>query len=307
MDKVIVIVGPTSVGKTKMGVELAKRFDGEVISGDSMQIYRHLDIGTAKVTVAEMEGIKHHLIDIKNPDEAYSVKDFQDEVRALIKDIISRNKLPIIVGGTGLYIKGVLFDYQFDQAENRSSQTREKYAHLDNEQLHAVLEKIDLPSAQQLHPNNRQRVLRAIEIFETTGQTKSEALDKQEHKMIYDAFIVGLTCPRERLYQNINARVDKMMAAGLLEEMANLPANFKQPGLQSMQAIGYKELFAYFDGTATLEQTAELIKKISRNYAKRQYTWFNNQMSVNWYDVDFENFDKTIAQVANGVEAFVGN
>lgn len=305
MEKVIVIVGPTSVGKTKMGVELAKKFNGEVISGDSMQIYRKLDIGTAKVTQGEMDGIAHHLIDIKNPDESYSVKEFQEDVRRQINDIASRNKLPIIVGGTGLYIKGALYDYQFEEAEDHVEKAREKYAHLTNEQLHGLLEKIDPASALAIHPNNRQRVFRAIEIFETTGQTKSESLKKQEHKMLYDAFFVGLTCPRELLYQNINERVDRMVAMGLLEEMAGLPENYKYPGLQSMKAIGYKELFAYFSGNASLEQTVELIKKNSRNYAKRQYTWFNNQVPVTWFDVDFDDFEKTIDAVANRVEAFV--
>lgn len=305
MEKVIVIVGPTSVGKTKMGIELAKKYDGEVISGDSMQIYRKLNIGTAKVTTTEMEGIRHHLIDIKDPDESYSVKEFQDDVRRLIGDIVKRNKLPIIVGGTGLYIKGAIYDYEFEQAENHRNKTREKYAHLDNQELYEVLKKIDLPAAVALHPNNRQRVIRAIEIFETTGQTKSESLKKQDHKMIYNALFIGLTCPRERLYQNINERVDKMLAGGLVEEMTSLLPKYQDPSLQSMKAIGYKELFAYLAKEATLEQTAELIKKNSRNYAKRQYTWFNNQVPVEWFEVDFDEFTKTVEAVNQAVMAFL--
>lgn len=252
MEKVIVIVGPTSVGKTKMGVELAKLFNGEVISGDSMQIYRHLDIGTAKVTQEEMDGVVHHMIDIKDPDEAYSVRDFQADVRELIAQISSRGKTPIIVGGTGLYIKGAIYDYQFDETQGDHVNFKQKYAHLDNDQLHQLLGSFDPQSAQELHPNNRQRVLRAIEIYETTGKTKSETLAVQEHKMLYDALFVGLTCPREVLYENIDLRVDKMLAAGLIEEMAGLEEKFRQPQLQSMKAIGYRELFAYFEGRASL-------------------------------------------------------
>lgn len=306
MEKVIVIVGPTSVGKTKMGVELAKRFDGEVISGDSMQIYRHLDIGTAKVTKSEMDGVVHHLIDIKDPDESYSVKDFQDDARRLISEITSRNKVPIIVGGTGLYIKGTLYDYQFDEGKGDYEGTKEKYREFDNLELHQILEKIDPETAKELHPNNRQRVLRAIEIFETTGKTKSETLKSQEHKMLYDAYLVGLTCPREVLYQNIDKRVDLMIESGLVAEMENLEDKYQNPKLQSMQAIGYKELFAYFAKEMSLEEAGELIKKHSRNYAKRQYTWFNNQLSVNWFDVNFADFAVTVEAVAQAVQKFLG-
>ncbi len=305
MEKVIVIVGPTSVGKTKMGVELAKRFNGEVISGDSMQIYRHLDIGTAKVTKSEMDGVLHHLIDIKDPDETYSVKDFQDDARRLIGEITAKNKVPIIVGGTGLYIKGALYDYQFDEGQGDHEATKRKYQDFDNIGLHQLLEKIDPETAKDLHPNNRQRVLRAIEIFETTGKTKSETLKKQEHKMLYDACLVGLTCPRDVLYANIDKRVDRMIDSGLVAEMENLEEKYLNPKLQSMQAIGYKELFAYFDKEMSLEEAGELIKKHSRNYAKRQYTWFNNQLAVNWFDVNFADLNITVEEVAQKVELFL--
>lgn len=305
MEKVIVIVGPTSVGKTKMGVELAKRFNGEVISGDSMQIYRHLDIGTAKVTKSEMDGVVHHLIDIKDPDETYSVKDFQDDARRLISEITARDKVPIIVGGTGLYIKGALYDYQFDEGQGDHEATKRKYQDFDNIGLHQLLEQIDPETAKDLHPNNRQRVLRAIEIFETTGKTKSETLKSQEHKMLYDAYLVGLTCPRDVLYANIDRRVDLMIESGLVAEMENLEEKYLNPKLQSMQAIGYKELFAYFANEMSLEEAGELIKKHSRNYAKRQYTWFNNQLSVNWFDVNFGDFNITVAKVAKEVELFL--
>ena len=302
MEKVIVIVGPTGVGKTKMGVALAKHFDGEVISGDSMQIYKTMDIGTAKVTNEEMEGVVHHLIDIKEPSESYSVKDFQDEVRLKIKEITSRGKLPIIVGGTGLYIKAALYDYEFSESQSDHQEYVEKYQNYSNEELYDYLLKIDEASAQELHLNNRQRVLRAIAIYESTGIRKSETLAKQNHELIYDAKFIGLTLARDVLYQRINQRVDLMMEQGLLQEIDGLMKKNYAPVLQSMKAIGYKEWFAYYQGTQSLSETLELIKKNSRNYAKRQYTWFNNQVPVQWFDVNLNNFDQTIDAVIHSIE-----
>lgn len=302
MEKVIVVVGPTGVGKTKMGVALAKYFDGEVISGDSMQIYKTMDIGTAKVTKEETEGIVHHLVDIKNPDESYSVKEFQEEVRLKIKDISSRGKIPIIVGGTGLYIKAALYDYEFSDSQVDHNVYVEKYKNYTNEELYNYLKTIDELTAKELHPNNRQRVLRAIAIYESTGIKKSETLAKQNHEMIYDARFIGLTLPRDILYERINQRVDLMVKAGLLQEIDRLFNNNYSPDLQSMKAIGYKEWFAYYQGNQSLEETIELIKKNSRNYAKRQYTWFNNQLPVKWFNVNLDNFDETINDVIENIE-----
>ena len=297
MEKVIVIVGPTGVGKTKMGVARAKYFNGEVISGDSMQIYKTMDIGTAKVTVAEMAGVKHHLINIKEPTESYSVKDFQDEVRLKIKEISSRGKLPIIVGGTGFYIKAALYDYEFGESQMDHQEYVNKYQDHTNEQLYDLLLKIDEASAKELHPNNRQRVLRAIAIYESTGVKKSETLAKQNHELIYDARFIGLTLERDVLYERINQRVDLMMEQGLYQEIEKLMKKNYSSSLQSMKAIGYKEWFAYFQGNQSLEETLELIKKNSRNYAKRQYTWFNNQLPVEWFKVNLNDFDETISMV----------
>lgn len=302
MEKVMVIVGPTGVGKTKMGVELAKHFNGEVISGDSMQIYKEMDIGTAKVTVEEMDGVVHHLIDIKLPNQGYSVKDFQETVRACIKDITNRGKMPIIVGGTGLYIKAALYDYTFNESTSNHELYKEKYQHLSNVELHQYLMTIDQKSADELHCNNRQRVLRAIEIYESTGIRKSETIDKQEHICLYDAIFVGLTLPRAVLYNRINQRVDIMMDSGLQQEVEYLINKGYTSDLQSMKAIGYKEWFAYFDKTQTVLQTVELIKKNSRNYAKRQYTWFKNQFIMQWYTVNLENFKQTVKQVIQDIE-----
>ncbi len=302
MEKVIVVVGPTGVGKTRMGVALAKYFNGEVISGDSMQIYKTMDIGTAKVKSEEMKGIVHHLIDIKDPTENYSVKDFQDEVRLKIKEITSRGKLPIIVGGTGLYIKAALYDYEFGESQMDHQEYIDKYQAYSNKELYDLLNKIDETSAKELHPNNRQRVLRAIAIYESTGIKKSETLAKQNHELVYDAKFIGLTLEREALYERINQRVDLMMEQGLFQEIDGLMKKNYSKSLQSMKAIGYKEWFDYYQGTQTLEETLELIKKNSRNYAKRQYTWFNNQIPVKWFNVNLENFDQTIKTVINDLE-----
>lgn len=299
---VLCIVGPTAVGKTKMSIELAKQLNGEIISGDSMQIYRGMDIGTAKATMDERQGIPHHLIDKKNPDEPYSVAAFQQTVRAKMEEIKSRGKLPIIVGGTGLYIKSVLYDYEF-AGESESKEVDEaKYGHLSNEELHAKLATVDEAGAKDIHPNNRKRVIRALEIYETSGVKKSEMIEKQEHKMIYDACLIGLTDDRNVLYDRINKRVDVMYETGLVEEVKALFDQGIPAESQSIRAIGYKELYDYFKGFISLEESKELIKRNSRRYAKRQYTWFNNQMDVTWFKVDVQHFDKTVQEVLTYVQ-----
>ena len=299
---VLCIVGPTAVGKTKMSIELAKQLNGEIISGDSMQISRGMDIGTAKATMDERQGIPHHLIDEKNPDEPYSVAAFQQTVRAKIEEIKSRGKLPIIVGGTGLYIKSVLYDYEF-AGESESKEVDEaKYGHLSNEELHAKLATVDEAGAKDIHPNNRKRVIRALEIYETSGVKKSEMIEKQEHKMIYDACLIGLTDDRTVLYDRINKRVDVMYETGLVEEVKALFDQGIPAESQSIRAIGYKELYDYFKGFISLEESKELIKRNSRRYAKRQYTWFNNQMDVTWFKVDVQHFDKTVKEVLTYVQ-----
>ncbi|MBP3904582.1 tRNA (adenosine(37)-N6)-dimethylallyltransferase MiaA [Turicibacter sp.] len=299
---VLCIVGPTAVGKTKMSIELAKKLNGEIISGDSMQIYRGMDIGTAKATMDERQGIPHHLIDEKNPDEPYSVAAFQQTVRAKMEEIKSRGKLPIIVGGTGLYIKSVLYDYEF-AGESESKEVDEaKYGHLSNEELHAKLAAVDEAGAKDIHPNNRKRVIRALEIYETSGVKKSEMIEKQEHKMIYDACLIGLTDDRTVLYDRINKRVDVMYETGLVEEVKALFDEGIPAESQSIRAIGYKELYDYFKGFISLEESKELIKRNSRRYAKRQYTWFNNQMDVTWFKVDVQHFDKTVQEVLTYVQ-----
>lgn len=300
---VICIVGPTAVGKTRLSVELAKHLGGEIISGDSMQIYRGMDIGTAKATFEERQGVQHHLLDEKNPDEDYSVAQFQEAVRRKIAEIQSRGKIPIIVGGTGLYIKAVLYDYEFASGTSSSKEEDdEKFGHLSNEELHEQLALIDPDSAKEIHSNNRKRIIRALEIFQQTGEQKSGRIQQQKHELLYDALLIGLTDDREVLYARINNRVETMMKSGLLEEVRALYASGISEMSQSMRAIGYKELYPYFRGEQELSDTIDLIKRNSRRYAKRQFTWFRNQMDVNWFKVDVQNFDKTVSEVENFIK-----
>lgn len=298
-EKVIVLIGPTAVGKTKLSIELAKTLNAEIISGDSMQVYRGLDIGTAKITMEEAEGIPHHLIDIKEPDEPFSAAEFQDLVRKEITKIHSRGKIPLIVGGTGLYIQSVIYDYHFTE-EKSDFTIREQLEELVEKEgidfLYNRLKKIDQESAEQIHPNNVRRVIRALEIYETTGKTKSEYLHNQSKQLIYDVALIGLTMEREELYKRINNRVDSMMEAGLLQEVKAL----FDKGIRdcsSIQAIGYKELYAYLDGKITLEDAVNQLKQNSRRYAKRQLTWFRNKMDVKWFKVTDTSFAKNLEEI----------
>lgn len=304
-QKLLVIIGPTAVGKTKLSIELAKQYNGEIISGDSMQIYRGMDIGTAKIKHEEMEGIAHHLIDIKEPDESFSVAEFQQLVRAKISDITSKGKLPIIVGGTGLYIQAVIYDYQFSEApadEEFRLQLEEMAKEIGNEALHQELTKVDPESASQIHPNNVRRVIRALEIFHCTGKIMSDYQNNQQPDLLYETALIGLTMERDKLYERINMRVDMMISEGLLDEVSRL----HRQGLrdcQSIQAIGYKEIYDYLDGKVGLDLAIENLKQNSRRYAKRQLTWFRNKMEVQWFDMtDVSNLSKKITEISQYVE-----
>ena len=289
---VIVVVGPTAVGKTLMGIELAKRYNGEVINADSTQVYRGLDIATAKVTSSEMDGVVHHLIDIKDITEDYTVFDFQKDCRSCISDILSRGKTPIIVGGTGLYIKAALYDYNFD-FENVSYD----YSDISDDELYNRLISIDPDTI--IHKNNRKRIERFLSYYDSTGKLLS---DKEKSSIVlYDSVFIGLTTSRDILYERINRRVDVMVENGLLEEAKKVyDSNVRSKAI--MTPIGYKELFNYFDGKSSLEECLEIIKQKSRNYAKRQYTWFNNQMDINWFDVDFSDFSNTVSSVCDFID-----
>ncbi len=291
MKKVIVICGPTAVGKTKLSIELAKEFDGEIINADSTQIFRELDIGTAKVTEEEKEGIVHHLLDICSPLEDYTVYDYQKDCRYWIEDILKRGKTPILVGGTGLYIKAALYDYEFEEEKNQYSFEGKR----DEELYQELLEK-DPSTA--IHPHNRKRIERALCYYYNHGKPMST---KKNAHLLYDAIFIGLTTNREILYERINKRVYKMLEDGLLEEakrLYDLPIRSKA----IMTPICYKELFDYFDAKISLEDAIELIQKRSRHYAKRQYTWFRNQLPMTWVEVDFQKFSNTVLEVKKKIE-----
>ena len=273
---ITVIVGPTAVGKSKLAIELAKRMNAEIISGDSVQVYKHLDIGSAKITVDEQEGIVHHLIDVYDLETPYSVADFQREVRAKIKEIEARGHSVIICGGTGFYLKAALFNYVFEH-QGRQLDFESSLQEKTNEELYHWLQDIDPESAAKFHPNNRVRVLRALGYYLQTGEVISKESSKDEP--LYEAVFIGLSMERELLYKRINQRVDQMMSQGLLREVEGLMAS-----QEHIQAIGYNELFDYLNGMTSLDEAVELIKQHSRQLAKRQWTWFRNQMPVHWLE-----------------------
>lgn len=288
---VIVILGPTAVGKTKLSVELAKRLDGEIINADSTQIYQDLNIATAKVTEEEKDQIPHHLFDIKTVTEEYSVSDYQNDARKQIEDCMRRGKVPILVGGTGLYIKAALYDYQFAPTSYKGD-----YQGISTEDLFQQLHQI-YPDT-KIHPHNRKRIERALDYYHETHQVLEEK--EKAQNLLYPTLFIGLTCDRKQLYERINHRVEDMVQAGLLEE-AKAIYETKIRTKAIMTPIGYKELFPYFEGTKSLEDCLEEIKKDSRHYAKRQYTFFNHQLPVHWITVDFHDFSHTVEEAVQWV------
>lgn len=289
----VVIVGPTAVGKTALSIDVAKAFNGEIISGDSLQVYKNLNIGTAKVTPQEMEGIPHYLIDVAEPEDTYSAFSFKEQAQRCIEDIASRGKLPIIVGGTGMYIQSLLFD--FDLGSQNKEDQKEKEA-LRRELTDLVstqggdalwdeLMRIDSQAALTIHKNNEKRVMRAIEVKRLTGEsiTEQQGIDLHDlNQSSYDVKLIGLTTDRAVLYNRINQRVDQMMTEGLLEEAKYV---YELGPVQASQGIGYKEFFPHFSHGSSLEPCIEQVKQHSRQYAKRQLTWFRNRMTVEWWDL----------------------
>ncbi|ASN05658.1 tRNA (adenosine(37)-N6)-dimethylallyltransferase MiaA [Virgibacillus necropolis] len=301
-QKVIAIVGPTAVGKTKLSVELAKQFNGEIISGDSMQVYRGMDIGTAKVREDEKQSIPHYMIDIKEPDEDFSVADFQGKVQDYINDITAKKRLPILVGGSGLYIQSALYNYNFTGDARdplRTAQLESELEKLGVNHLHDRLKRLDPEQALKIHPNNHRRLIRALEIIETTGKTMTE-YQKEQKESPYDPIFIGLEMERLMLYNRINNRIDKMIQDGLLYEVHQLYSKGLE-NHQSMRGIGYKEFIPYFKGDYSLEEAIEILKRNSRRFAKRQYTWFKNRMDVNWYSVTTDTIDEKFRTILTDI------
>ena len=291
--KIIAVVGPTAVGKTALGIELAKRFNGEIISGDSQQVYRHLDIGTAKATLEEQAEAPHHLIDVREVDEAYSAYDFVKEASAAIEDITSRGKLPIIVGGTGLYLQSLLEGYHLGGQVNQEEVLAYRQ---ELEQLaDAVLFDKIAEQGIEIPELNRRRAIRALELA-TFGQ------DLENKETPYDALLIGLNDDRQVLYERINHRVDIMVEKGILDEAKWLYDNHRD--VQAARAIGYKELFPYFAGQASLEESVDKLKQNTRRFAKRQLTWFRNRMAVSFYMVSESDVKK---QINKAVQDFLAN
>ncbi len=284
----VILVGPTAVGKTAASIGLAKALNGEIISGDSMQIFKGLDIGTAKITKAEMDGVPHYMIDIKEPTENFSAAEFKDRVDALIDDITSRGKLPLIVGGTGFYVNGVLYDYHFGEADVDEDYRKELADYLEvhgKEALWQLLNERDAKSAERLHANDVKRVMRALEVLHVTGipaSMRQNEVDKKE--MRYNAVYLGLSMPRDVLYERINRRVDIMMEEGLEEETRRALSSGVSEDALSMTSLGYRQMIQYFNGEISLEKAVELIKRDTRHFAKRQLTWFRHDPNIQWVE-----------------------
>ncbi len=288
---ILVVVGPTGVGKTKMSVELAKKYNAEIINADSMQVYKGLNIGTAKVRDEEKENIPHHLFDICDVNDMYTVCEYQKDARKLIDKLTKENKNIIIVGGTGLYIKALLYDYRF-----KTEDELDDYNYLTNEEIMNKIKKYD--DSCDIHINNRKRLVRYLNKLE---QNLIE--EKNGNKKLYEFKMIGLTTDRETLYKKIDDRVDKMVKDGLIEEVRS----FYDKNIHSksiMTGIGYKELYMAFDGKISLDEAIELIKKNSRHYAKRQYTFFKNQFTdIKWYQTNYEDFSKTVEEVIKDISS----
>ena len=290
MNKIVVIIGPTGVGKTKLSISLAKYLDAVVINADSMQVYRNLNIGTAKIKENEKEGIKHYLFDICDIEEEYNIYKYQKDGRKLLDKFQKEGKNVVLVGGSGLYIKSLLYDYKFQEEEYK-----EAYENLTNQEL---LEEIKKHHETDIHVNNRKRLIRELNKIKNNNQITSDI-----HKKLYDFLLIGLTCDREKLYKIVDKRVDLMIEDGLIEEVKAL----YEKGINSKAlktGIGYKELYSYFKGDISLEEAVKLIKKNTRHFIKRQYTFFKHQMDVTWLNVDFSNFEHTINEAIKIVDSY---
>ena len=304
----VALVGPTGVGKTQVSLDVAKALNAEIISMDSMQVYRGMDIGTAKSTPEERSGIVHHMIDIVDPHERFTVADYRNRTIPIIEEILSRHRLPMLVGGTGLYLDAIRYEMKLGQnGADEAIRTRlREIADQPNGQLrlHEMLQKVDPHTAQKLHPNDVRRVMRAREIYETSGQTKSEQAVRARQEGPYHVMVYGLSQPREAMYARINARVDEMMNAGLVNEVKQLIEQGVEPNQEggAMQAIGYKEIVSALRGEISMERAVELIKQNSRRYAKRQWTWFRHDENTCWFDyTDYPNREALETSLLNRI------
>ncbi|MBC2581370.1 tRNA (adenosine(37)-N6)-dimethylallyltransferase MiaA [Clostridium sp. DJ247] len=307
MKDLFILAGPTAVGKTDISIKLAKKLKGEILSADSMQIYEYMDIGSAKISKEEMQGIPHHLIDIVDPHESFNVSQFKALSEKKIDAISHKNKLPMLVGGTGLYINSLIYNYDFTEA-NVDEDYREYLQKLASdkgkEYVHELLKDIDIDSYNRLYPNDLKRVIRALEVYKLTGKTISQCnMENDIYDIPYNVFYFVLTMDRAKLYDRINKRVDIMIYNGLIDEVKKLKAMGCTADMQSMKGIGYKEILYFLDGSISLEEAVYLIKKGSRNYAKRQLTWFRKDKRVIWIDKDkFDSEDEIVEDI---IEKFI--
>ena len=304
-DKILVLAGPTGVGKTELSINLAKKLKGEIISADSMQIYKYMDIGSAKVTKEEMDGIKHYMIDIVDPKDEFSVSEYKDLGDKALNEILNKGKLPMIVGGTGLYINSLTCNMNFSETEKDEDyrkELEEAAREKGNLYVHELLKDIDPISYKNIHPNNLKRVIRALEVYKVTGHPFSSYNSGESfYDTEYDIYFYVLTMNRERLYERINKRVDIMMEKGLLEECIKLKEMGYTSSMQSMQGIGYKEILYYFEGKISLETAIDMIKQGSRNYAKRQLTWFRRDPRAVFLDKDVLSEEEIINKIAHDI------
>ena len=306
-DNLLVIMGPTAIGKSSLAIELAKKIDGEIISADSMQIYKYMDIGSAKIKAKEMEGISHHMIDIVSLDEDYSVQDYQKQVKNIIRDVNSRNKLPILTGGTGLYINSLTYKLDFAGVK-KDDKIRKKYEDMaleyGNEYIHEKLYEIDRDSYEKIKTADVKRVVRALEIYELTGKTMTEY--NKNFRLENDQYNLNMFCinmDRKKLYDRINTRVDHMIDEGLVDEVKEILNMGYDKNLIALKGIGYKEIIMYLEDEISLLDALEMIKKGSRNYAKRQLTWFRRDRRINWINIEeFKNNIDIVNYIQNMIK-----
>lgn len=299
LQKVVVLTGPTGVGKTTLSIKLAKKFNGEIINCDASQVYKHLDIGTAKITPDEMEGVNHHLIDILEPDEVFSIKDYQKLARYKISEIAAASKIPFMVGGSGLYIKATLTDYQLN-GPSRDEDFEKQFDSLSNEELHYLLYQQDPNTAKKIHPNNRRRVLRALQLLRA-----DLVLKPQNEGYLYDVLIIAFNSEREVLYSRINQRTEDMLTEGWITEAEKLQKMGYD--LSKVNGIGYSDISDYLAGFISYNQLLEIIQQKTRRYAKRQLTWINNQLDAKIIEIDYQNLPLALDETTAIINEFLNN